>query len=1519
MSRYDSTAKTSKEMAVAKADRRRTALVLVFLAVVTAVAVGFILRYIGQALNHTAYDYECEISVHEHSDDCYKVDNQGQFVLNKDGEKILVCGIADYPAHKHNRYCYNAKTGELTCPLEEHPEHVHVAECYRTDRVLVCTNEELTVDEADVMNKAVEDGKDPYQALEDFRNGVTPSEPTKTPETTEAPTAEPTEAVADPVEPGAEEQAKAPAEPTEAVADPVEVPTEPTPEVVANDVDTTMASLISTAPAQFVEHKHDSSCYEYKKVLICGELETQVVHDHSDACAVERELTDKEKAKLDRAPLDPEKEYTLTYEDDDYVVTATYMGTAGIPQDAEMVVKEVESQINDDNHDELAQEMLDLTGDNKQEASEVEFKSIVALDICFIVDEEEFEPADKVDIKIKFKKEELAKKVEEAKDLTLIHSSDEKTEVVDIIDSNKGASDEVGFSADSFSVYEIVTSYKEVEEIKASMFGDDLVYKVRANTAGQTKYVHLNTVDNAFVNTTLYDQYKKDIDGNYYTGALGKYCSYFAITAFDTVNARGHQNLNVLANKANMDIGDWGDKQWTAGSMSYIREIGTSISSKPEAGGSTHAVGLGAGNKLYVANDTLYIGNSNSTIANYKTTSTALEMASTSADHYYIEATVGEGENQKVARIVDLDAAYAEVAAINTNWKNTPTTTSNATAYVMARGAKNNVEFTRNIIEEPLKDGENLYEYKSAGVDVSGLGGSAVVHLDYTDLQHKDFFDIKFKDYNSTDNKQTVGLVINIDCKGQSNIDFSNISNVRILDKNNVLLATNGEQDKKQSRIIWNFYNYKTATASDPTRAHIKFTGNTFGVIIAQDADLSIAHHNGQAVAQVVNLTDENHRWDYYGIEIPFNVEFQGRKTVDGGQPQNSYTFAMESWSGSGWTNKKTVTSNSTTGTIIFPSVSFVYNETTNSDGNYYYRIYEENNSKAGYDKSVYVIQVVVSGSNAAKNVYKYQTFNNDDGIVETQNGFTYGGKAPGTDATSTSAGALDFDNTSGGKFHVQKKWLNEYGTEINSTNSTEYSKLPESITVNLYRYIGDYQVNPTNGTLVSGSEKTLTKANGYKASWTGLDIQDADGNVYHYYAVENPVEGYELVPLEIGSVDIGKTEGNPLVLTNRKKPETTNLRIDKSFLMSKNNDTDSNDWNNYIILNKQTLSGTVEIAVYRRYTFDIENANVNMEHGVDYYDPYKDGHGGSLTDSWSAWEECVAEHTYKIGGELEGGPRPGITEGKLSKASNVIPFTISGTADYWWMEITNLPKMGMVNNKPVLYQYTARELSCDIDGFKYKAKITPSTSENGTISSEAEVGKIPMMLRHVCETGQKIQLYNKNFETAEAELVKKWTLFDGTTDDDNLNYSAPEDIEIEVQLVQLENPGDTSGAAVADYKLHLVKQDNTFVTDITKVNETIAGLEVTSEGQWHIKVSNLPKKYITTDGNGKSVIKEYSYQFKETSLPGGYEMVSSTTGDDGITTTIVNKSTQSFELPETGGKGTLTHRIRLWFRGLFN
>ncbi len=110
---------------------KRWLAVFLCLAVTTVFGTAAALKMYGQAMTHQVKVLECQYEVHEHTDDCYEKDENG----DPTGDPI--CGYADYVVHVHNDDCYD-ENGNLVCPLEEIEPHEHDENCYEETEVLVC-------------------------------------------------------------------------------------------------------------------------------------------------------------------------------------------------------------------------------------------------------------------------------------------------------------------------------------------------------------------------------------------------------------------------------------------------------------------------------------------------------------------------------------------------------------------------------------------------------------------------------------------------------------------------------------------------------------------------------------------------------------------------------------------------------------------------------------------------------------------------------------------------------------------------------------------------------------------------------------------------------------------------------------------------------------------------------------------------------------------------------------------------------------------------------------------------------------------------------------------------------------------------------------------------------------------------------------------------------------------------------------------------------------------------------------
>ena len=220
--------------------RRRVA-VFLCLAVIVGYGTVMALKLYGQAMNHKMEVLDCQYKVHEHTDECYELDEEGNRISEEP-----VCGYADYVIHVHNDSCYD-KDGELVCSLEEHELHEHTEECYVTETVLIC-GETAEGDEAGQGTDGAEAGAvgespAPADSSEAAGNAADGTEGTGS--AAEAGNAESTDGAADS------------AAGTEGAVEPQQD------EIICGNE----------------AHKHDESCYE--NVLNCGYAEE---HVHTADC-----------------------------------------------------------------------------------------------------------------------------------------------------------------------------------------------------------------------------------------------------------------------------------------------------------------------------------------------------------------------------------------------------------------------------------------------------------------------------------------------------------------------------------------------------------------------------------------------------------------------------------------------------------------------------------------------------------------------------------------------------------------------------------------------------------------------------------------------------------------------------------------------------------------------------------------------------------------------------------------------------------------------------------------------------------------------------------------------------------------------------------------------------------------------------------------------------------------------------------------------------------------------------------
>lgn len=176
---------------------------------------------------------------------------------------------------------------------------------------------------------------------------------------------------------------------------------------------------------------------------------TEAVTEESTE-AVTEEMTEESTEEPDTEEMteeDPATPHILTAKGSDYTVEVTYTTEAGIPEGAELQVREIAQGTAE--YESYYQQAMAAV----QEGDTTSISFARFFDISFVYEGEEIEPSAPVAVKITYAD---AVEVPEAGEVKSVHFGDE-AEVLNVQTNEKnGAMDEVTFDAESFSVYGIV-------------------------------------------------------------------------------------------------------------------------------------------------------------------------------------------------------------------------------------------------------------------------------------------------------------------------------------------------------------------------------------------------------------------------------------------------------------------------------------------------------------------------------------------------------------------------------------------------------------------------------------------------------------------------------------------------------------------------------------------------------------------------------------------------------------------------------------------------------------------------------------------------------------------------------------------------------------------------------------------------------------------------------------------------------------------------------------------------------
>ncbi|MCR4617173.1 MAG: Cna B-type domain-containing protein [Lachnospiraceae bacterium] len=689
-------------------------------------------------------------------------------------------------------------------------------------------------------------------------------------------------------------------------------------------------------------------------------------------------------------------------------------------------------------------------------------------------------------------------------------------------------------------------------------------------------------------------------------------------------------------------------------------------------------------------------------------------------------------------------------------------------------------------------------------------------------------------------------LVINIDCKNVPDKGTITLPQESVMCVDGSMADTGEAFDHKHGKVIWNFINADGKTIVAPGRMH--------GVIIAPDSTF-IAKGNlqGQIIAYNVYTEGETHRSFFIGTTLPVATELAFQKTVAGltPDPNQKFTFSLSEYKGKKWVEIQTAQNSGKD--IVFEDLVY---ENESDLGTHWYKVTEVDKSgdtdtnKYIYDTKLFVLKTEVT-FNVSSSKYEAtsETFEikSDADITYDANKNIVGVSSSAVSITDDSQKA--FDNTPKyTKISVTKKWEDYQGVEL-------IDDLPDSLTVYLYRSknSGEGDVADVTG-LTPIETVALNKDNNWTYTWDELLTKDeADGKKFVYFVTEAGTPGYEAASRSHDSWFIQGTQE----FVNKKNFENTYIEIEKKFYgfneKGEKVEIDNPDPTN-------AMDGYIKVRLEQIAT----DASGNSADPVRYTDPVKVGGN----------EKTFANGEFKI-----------------------------TAADGWKIRIDELPKAKVdANGNVITYTYQVTELECSL-----KYAVDGDAVTLGTVAKD--------------ESDNEYRLFTlKNIlKPTELEIDKNWFTYTGSVD--SLQTSTSTDVTIKLNIVRTSASGtDTPiGSMILGIDgCRNLTRENGEAFEATQVVDPS-----TSYKYWAVKLKNLPAYYVATGADGKTYLEKYKYSVTEDTIA-GYELVdadmtdengtvilgkSTTTSEltnEGVFTTIIlkNRSTSTFALPETGGRG---------------
>lgn len=284
-------------------------------------------------------------------------------------------------------------------------------------------------------------------------------------------------------------------------------------------------------------------------------------------------------------------------------------------------------------------------------------------------------------------------------------------------------------------------------------------------------------------------------------------------------------------------------------------------------------------------------------------------------------------------------------------------------------------------------------------------------------------------------------------------------------------------------------------------------------------------------------------------------------------------------------------------------------------------------------------------------------------------------------------------------------------------------------------------------------------------------------------------------------------------------------------------------------------------------------------------------------------YEDCLVvpskgQVEVKLKVKPNDGTQPFYYEGELVvgnqkvKATKDTTFTITSEGG-WSIDFCELPLMGRnQNNQLVTYEYLVEEVenSCKIYDDEYHNFTFEYMEQNGNTVT-------------LCNRAHPIRL----------QVNKKWFKYDGEID--NIQNGGNPNVCITFLLEQL----DEKGTQIRKSKFVM------YANELKKIEGSLGSERTRIPGvMWSFRFENLQNSYLREDGT----LGRYTYRITE--IPdeqgftyGKYVQVGEVEYDIDacgvVQATMKNRTTESYVLPETGGKGTIAFRIKRWFQQFFN